>query len=120
MNKEEYLAKKYRIRKNLLGHTRRAYEMLSPIECPNVLDIGCGTGIPTLEIARLSGGHITGIDIDEQALDTLRLEAEKAGFKIDRRKIILDEPIKQLGVYTVAVRLHPEVTAEIKVWVVKE
>ena len=47
-------------------------------------------------------------------------EAAKQGFEIDRRKIVLEEPIKQLGVYTVNVRLHPEVTAEIKVWVVKE
>ena len=47
-------------------------------------------------------------------------EAAKQGFEIDRRKIVLEEPLKQLGVYTVNVRLHPEVTAEIKVWVVKE
>lgn len=42
------------------------------------------------------------------------------GIEIDKRKIELDEPIKVLGVYTVPVRLHPEVSANIKVWVVKE
>jgi large subunit ribosomal protein L9 len=47
-------------------------------------------------------------------------EAAKLGFELDRRKITIDEPIKKLGVYTVGVRLHPEVVAEIKVWVVKE
>ncbi|MFC1614664.1 50S ribosomal protein L9 [Gemmatimonadota bacterium] len=47
-------------------------------------------------------------------------EAAKQGFELDRRKITIDEPIKKLGVYTVGVRLHPEVVAEIKVWVVKE
>ena len=47
-------------------------------------------------------------------------EVAKQGFEIDRRKVQLDEPIKQLGVYSVGIRLHPEVTAEIKVWVVKE
>jgi large subunit ribosomal protein L9 len=45
---------------------------------------------------------------------------EKEGLGIDKRKILLEEPIKALGIYTVPVRLHPEVTAEIKVWVVKE
>ena len=41
-------------------------------------------------------------------------------FTIDRRKIQLDEPIKQLGEYKVPVRLHREVTAEITVVVAKE
>lgn len=45
---------------------------------------------------------------------------EKEGFDLDKRKIVLEEPLKALGIYTVPVRLHPEVTAEIKVWVVKE
>jgi large subunit ribosomal protein L9 len=45
---------------------------------------------------------------------------EKEGLAIDKRKIVLEEPIKALGIYSVPVRLHPEVTAEIKVWVVKE
>jgi large subunit ribosomal protein L9 len=40
--------------------------------------------------------------------------------EIDRRKIQLEEPIKALGIYSVPVKLHPEVTAMIKVWVVKE
>ena len=41
-------------------------------------------------------------------------------FTIDRRKIQLDEPIKQLGEYKVPVRLHKDVTAEVTVIVVKE
>ena len=41
-------------------------------------------------------------------------------FTIDRRKIQLDEPIKQLGEYKIPVRLHKEVTAEITVIVAKE
>ncbi|MFN0057267.1 MAG: 50S ribosomal protein L9 [Planctomycetota bacterium] len=38
---------------------------------------------------------------------------------IDPKTILLEKPIKELGIYKVAVRLHPEVTAEVKVWVVK-
>jgi large subunit ribosomal protein L9 len=44
----------------------------------------------------------------------------KKGYSIDKRKIVLDEPIKALGVYTVPIRLHSEVEAKIRVWVVKE
>ena len=44
----------------------------------------------------------------------------KEGIEIDKRRIQLDEPIKSLGIYTIPIRLHPEVTADLKVWVVKE
>ena len=42
------------------------------------------------------------------------------GLEVDRRKIHLDEPIKQLGEYTVPVKLHRDVTGQVKVIVVKE
>ncbi len=42
------------------------------------------------------------------------------GFEIERRRIELDEPIRALGVYDVSIRLHAEVSATVKVWVVKE
>jgi large subunit ribosomal protein L9 len=45
---------------------------------------------------------------------------EKEGFKIDKRKVILVEPIKALGIFEVPVQVHPEVTVNVKVWVVKE
>ncbi len=39
---------------------------------------------------------------------------------IDKKEIVLDEPIKKLGVYQVAVKVHPEVKASLRVWIVKE
>jgi large subunit ribosomal protein L9 len=45
---------------------------------------------------------------------------KKEGFAVERKQIALDEPIKQLGVYSVNVKLHREVVATLKVWVVKE
>ena len=45
---------------------------------------------------------------------------ERKNFTIDRRKIQLDEPIKQLGEHKIPVRLHRDVTAEITVNVVRE
>lgn len=47
------------------------------------------------------------------------LLAEK-GYNVDKRHIILNEPIKALGVYDIPVKLHTDVTAEVKLWVVKE
>ena len=47
-------------------------------------------------------------------------DALEKGYTIDRRKIQLDEPIKNLGEYKVPVRLHKEVTVEIPVVVKKE
>ena len=39
---------------------------------------------------------------------------------IDRKKIDLQEPIKALGYYTISIKLHTEVEAKLKLWVVKE
>lgn len=39
------------------------------------------------------------------------------GLEVDRRKILLQEPIKALGSYTISIRLHPEVVAELKLTV---
>ena len=48
-------------------------------------------------------------------------EALKAeGFSIDKSIIDLDEPIKSLGIYEIPVKLHPEVIATVKLWVVKK
>jgi large subunit ribosomal protein L9 len=42
------------------------------------------------------------------------------GYEIDKRKIEIDESIKTLGIYSVNVKLHPSVSAKVKVWVVRE
>jgi large subunit ribosomal protein L9 len=42
------------------------------------------------------------------------------GFEVDRRRILLDEPIKTLGEFTVPVKLHRQVTARVKLQVVAE
>ena len=42
---------------------------------------------------------------------------KEKGFEIDRKQIRIDQPIKELGIYQVGVKLHPEVTATLKVWV---
>lgn len=57
-------------------------------------------------------GSVTSADI----LAALKEE----GLNIDKNSIILDEPIKSLGIYEVPINLHPEVSTKIKVWVVKK
>lgn len=42
------------------------------------------------------------------------------GFVVDRRNILLDEPIKALGVYTVPIKIERDIVANMKVWVVKK
>jgi large subunit ribosomal protein L9 len=45
---------------------------------------------------------------------------KEKGFALDKRIIDLEEPIKALGIYNVPIKLHPSVTAKVKVWVVRE
>jgi large subunit ribosomal protein L9 len=57
-------------------------------------------------------GSVTSMDI---------ADAVKAkGVEIDKRKIVLDEPIKRLGDYTVSVKMHADILADIKVTVIAE
>lgn len=57
-------------------------------------------------------GSVTSMDI---------ADAVKAqGVEIDKRKIVLDEPIKRLGDFTVSVKLHGEIHADLKVSVIAE
>ena len=71
-----------------------------------------------IEIARRVGendtmyGSVTTADI-AQAL-------EAKGFEVEKRKITLPEPIKSLGEHTVTVKVHRDVTADVKVKVVPE
>jgi large subunit ribosomal protein L9 len=81
-------------------------------------DLGKLMGNVTVTIKQKAGendqlfGSVTSKDI----ADALAAQ----NYNIERRKIQLDEPIKQLGEYKVPVRLHKEVTVEITVVVAKE
>jgi SAM-dependent methyltransferase len=60
-------------------YTRRAYGMLPALREPRILDLGCGSGAPTLELARVSRGRVTGLDVHQPYLDELERRAEAAG-----------------------------------------
>lgn len=95
------------------AHLRR--EAVQQTEAADLAKILNGT---TVTITRQAGendqlfGSVTSKDIADA------LEAQK--FNIDRRKIQLDDPIKQLGEHKVTVRLFKDVTAEVNVNVTKE
>jgi large subunit ribosomal protein L9 len=57
-------------------------------------------------------GSVTSMDIENYLREN--------GIELDRKKISLEEPIKNLGMFTVPIKLHPEVAAHLKVWVVQE
>jgi len=68
-----------KLRVNLLEFTRAAFKMLPKMDNPTILDIGCGSGIQTIELAKMCNGHITAIDIDIPALVALRKRVKDLG-----------------------------------------
>lgn len=56
-------------------------------------------------------GSVTSIEIEK--------ELKEKGFDIDRRKILLEKPIKELGEFSVPIKLHQDITPELKVEVVE-
>jgi len=57
-------------------------------------------------------GSVTPADIAEAL--------KEEDVEIEKQNIILEQPLRNLGIYEVEVKLHPEVSAKIKVWVVKK
>lgn len=45
---------------------------------------------------------------------------QKQGVEIDRGTVELQEPVKELGVYDINIKLHPEIDATVKIWIVEE
>ena len=88
MTKEaRFQIKKDLIRKRLAKYTRKAFRMLPEMDKPRILDIGCGSGVPTMELARMSNGEIIGLDINQGLLDVLVQKVKKAGVS-DRVKVM--------------------------------
>jgi ubiquinone/menaquinone biosynthesis C-methylase UbiE len=62
--------------------TRRAYKMLKDLpEKPRLLDIGCGPGMQTIELAKISNAEITALDFHQPFLDEFAKNAEAKGVK---------------------------------------
>ena len=81
MVKEEEKLQAYKdhLREGLVKYTRKAFKMLPKRPSLRILDIGCGSGVPTMELARLSDGNIVAIDNNQNVLDRLASKISKAG-----------------------------------------
>jgi large subunit ribosomal protein L9 len=69
----------------------------------------------TIPMAASEEGHLYG-SVNAQVV-TEHLSGE--GIEIEAKMVILEKPIKELGVYNVPIHLYPEIDAELKVWVVE-
>ena len=79
MEEEELQAYRDYPGKGLVKYTRKAFRTLPKMTNPCILDIGCGSGVPTMELAKLSDGEIMAIDTSQTALDRLASKIKKAG-----------------------------------------
>jgi ubiquinone/menaquinone biosynthesis C-methylase UbiE len=59
------------IRRPFLKYTRKAFRRLPNLGKCRILDVGCGSGVPTVELAKLSDGEVVGIDIDQSCINKL-------------------------------------------------
>lgn len=69
------------LRSNLNKYTRKAFIMLPDLDHPHILDIGCGSGVPTIELAKLSNSEIIALDNDQSQLDRLKRKLEDHGLQ---------------------------------------
>ncbi len=73
--------------------------------------ISCTVNVEVNDIDKLYGS-VTQAEI-AKALET-------EGFQIDKKNIILEKPIEELGIFDVEVKVHPQVTTKIRLWVTKK
>jgi cyclopropane fatty-acyl-phospholipid synthase-like methyltransferase len=69
---EKYFEIKDTCRNGLIRHLEKVFSALPEIDNPKILDIGCGTGVPTLWIAKNYSGTITAIDTDKDSIEYLK------------------------------------------------
>ena len=73
--------------------------------------VSCTVSVEVNDLDKLYGA-VSEIDIANA------LEVE--GFTIDKKNIIVENPIEELGIFEIDIRLHPEVMAKIRLWVTKK
>lgn len=64
-----------RCRLNLIPYTLRAFALVALPEDPLILDIGCGSGVPTLALMKACAGRFVAVDTDRSSLERLRQKA---------------------------------------------
>jgi len=97
--------------KKRLAHVKEQEKQKMQELAEKISHISCSISMRAGEEDKLFGAVTT---------EAIAKACEAEGIQIDKHIIKLDEPIKKLGVYQVPIKLHPEVTATLKVWIVKE
>ena len=97
--------------KHLAQHKEERSEQEARELARRLAEISCTIAKPAGEGGKLFGA-VTSADI-EKAL-------QAKGVLVDRKKIVLEEPIKNIGAYTVSLKLHPAVVAQLNLVVEKE
>ncbi len=104
--------------KNQIEHQRRAISARIARDRKDAESLSEKLSQVSVTITRLVGdddklfGSVSNKDISDALRDQ--------GYDVDRRKIVLEAPIKALGVYDVPVKVHRDVIAQIKLWVVAD
>jgi len=86
--------KKDLIRKRLLKYTKNAFSILPKLERPRILDVGCGTGVPAMQLAKLTNGEIVALDINQRLLDILTRKIRRA--RISNRVKVMECSIRDM------------------------
>jgi cyclopropane fatty-acyl-phospholipid synthase-like methyltransferase len=76
----EYFIIKDNCRRGFIKYLEKAFSVIPEFTNPGILDIGCGTGVPTLWLADKYSGPITAIDTDSISLDWLQRKANSKNF----------------------------------------
>ena len=94
-----------------LAKQRAAEKTAAESEATRLADVRLTFEVKVGEEEKLYGS-VTASDIQRKL--------EELGIKVDKRKIDLPEPIRELGEFKVGIKIHPEVRPEVRVTVVKE
>lgn len=94
-NLNSYKIEKDFIRENLNKYTIIAFKMIPKQRNPHILDVGCGSGVPSIELAKISGGYVIGTDIDVASLNLFRKKIKKE--RLEERVSVIKKSILNMN-----------------------
>ncbi|HMN48217.1 MAG TPA: 50S ribosomal protein L9 [Ignavibacteriaceae bacterium] len=108
----------------LKGNIKALEEEKKSVEKRNLQEIKAAESLAT-ELENVSVTIPVQVGEEDKIFGTVTTQMiadalKEKGHDIDKRKIEIEEPIKSLGIYGVNIKLHQNISAKIKVWVVRE
>ncbi len=108
----------------LKGNIKALEEEKKSVEKKNLQEIKAAESLAT-ELENVSVTIPVQVGEEDKIFGTVTTQMiadalKEKGHDIDKRKIEIEEPIKSLGIYGVNIKLHQNISAKIKVWVVRE